>query len=143
MIARSFLNFVGVNYNHGTGHGVGHYSGVHENPPRLDRYQNAPFQIGMICSNEPGHYEDGKFGIRVENLLTVEKNKKGLLGFFALTRVPYCKKLLKMDLLSKADIEYINAYHAKCLKEISPILKKYNWIEGLKWLKNETKPIKM
>ena len=102
----------------------------------------------MVVSNEPGHYEEGKFGIRIENLLLVqdfkhpEDEELDRRGFYCMTVIPYSTKLLKMDLLNRDNIEFINAYHARCLHEVSPILQKHGWDLGLKWLEKRCQPIR-
>ena len=113
-----------MDYNHGTGHGVGYFSVVHEDPCGIAKYVNEPFVEGMVVSNglfifnlfvfiEPGYYKENSFGIRIENCLMVvvaAENDK-FLRFRNLTLCPYDRKLIKKELLSEKDIEYINNYH--------------------------------
>jgi len=113
---------------------------VHETPPWIGR-RKCIFKVGQVVSNEPGYYEEGAFGIRIENDLLVEKKKEGFLGFLNLSVIPYCKKLLNLDLLSKRDINFINAFHQRCVKEVEPILKEKKWELGLKWLHAQAEKI--
>ncbi|KAH9301834.1 hypothetical protein KI387_013417, partial [Taxus chinensis] len=122
VLARSSLWKIGLDYRHGTGHGVGASLNVHEGPQSISyRYENMTgLQEGMIVSNEPGYYEDRSFGIRIENLLTVREvetpNRYGgdiYLGFEKLTFVPIQIKLLDLSLMSPAEIEWLNKYHSE------------------------------
>lgn len=136
-----------LDYGHGTGHGVGSYLCVHEGPQVIGgRYTNVPLMPGMIVSNEPGLYLEGKYGIRIENLcLIVEKasTKDSLSGhgpFYGmddLTLVPYCRKLIDTDLLSKQEISWINEYHQLIYKTIADKLD----ADVKKWLKENTAPL--
>lgn len=110
IVARKYLAKHGLNYPHSTGHGVGYFLNVHENPPSISKYSNNKFSLGQIVSNEPGYYKPGHFGMRIENLIYVNKNKKGL-RFSDLTLVPYEKNLINKKLLTKQEIIYINNYH--------------------------------
>lgn len=131
-IARQFLWQQGLDYRHGTGHGVGSYLNVHEGPMGIGirlNYTTSPLQIGNVISNEPGYYEDGAFGIRIENMVVVKEVKtkhnfggKKFLGFDTVTRVPYCRKLIDIDLLMPAEIEWVDAYHQIVRDTISPFL---------------------
>ncbi len=143
ILARRWLHMIGLDYGHGTGHGVGYYSGVHESPPGLSRWFKDGYVAGHCMSNEPGFYQEGEkgFGIRIENVILVEEVMEKFLGFYNMTLVPYCKNLLKADLLSRNDIKYINEYHERCLKEVGPILKEMKWDLGYQWLVKHTKPM--
>lgn len=110
IVARKYLAKHGLNYPHSTGHGVGYFLNVHENPPSISKYSNNKFSLGQIVSNEPGYYKPGHFGMRIENLIYVNKNKKGL-HFSDLTLVPYEKNLINKKLLTKQEIININNYH--------------------------------
>ncbi|CAI0551295.1 unnamed protein product, partial [Linum tenue] len=144
--ARSFLWKIGLDYRHGTGHGVGAALNVHEGPQSISfRYGNTtPLQKGMIVSNEPGYYEDHAFGIRIENLLHVkEANTKyrfggiGYLAFEKLTFVPIQKKMVEVSLLSDAEIDWLNDYHSQVWEKVSPL------VEGSasQWLWDNTRPL--
>lgn len=144
VIARQFLWSKGLDYRHGTGHGVGSYLNVHEGPigiggrPSLLNY---PLTKGNIITNEPGYYEDGKYGLRIENDMLVEETKmkfgdKKFLKFRNLTLVPYCKKLINTKLLTSEEKKVINSYHKKIWDLLSVKLDKSS-VEYA-WLKRET-----
>lgn len=144
-IARKPLWDIRLNYGHGTGHGVGSFLSVHEAPPAISFYRcrGIPLEIGMVSSNEPGYYKAEKFGIRIENMIFVIKDNKhspDKLEFYKfenLTLCPIDLKLIELELLTKIEIDYLNNYHKKVFKTISPYLNP----EEKKWLKNSTKPI--
>jgi Xaa-Pro aminopeptidase len=126
--ARRSLWQAGLDYDHGTGHGVGSYLSVHEGPVSISRLAR-PVAIasGMILSNEPGFYLPGHYGIRLENLLLVQDADlpaaaKPFLCFEALTLAPFDRRLLNPALMSPAELGWLNAYHARVLKEVSPTL---------------------
>ncbi|XVE89684.1 hypothetical protein DITRI_Ditri20bG0015700 [Diplodiscus trichospermus] len=144
--ARSALWKIGLDYRHGTGHGVGAALNVHEGPQSISyRYGNmTPLQKGMIVSNEPGYYEDHAFGIRIENLLHLQEintpNRYGgteYLGFEKLTFVPIQMKLVDLSLLSVEEIEWLNNYHSQVWEKVSPLLEG----SAREWLWNNTQPI--
>ncbi len=117
-LARYPLWVNGLDFNHGTGHGVGSYLCVHEGPQRLSRVSDVPFSEGMILSNEPGYYREGAFGIRIENLISVRKapaiegdDGRDMLAFETLTYVPLDRRLIVTDLLSQDERDWIDAYH--------------------------------
>jgi Xaa-Pro aminopeptidase len=123
--ARVFLWSRGLDFAHGTGHGVGQFLSVHEGPQRLSRTSNVPFEAGMIISNEPGFYKEGHFGIRIENLLTVTKAPKlehsvvaEMFIFETLNFVPIDKNLIEKDLMSTDEIVWLNEYHSQCREKI-------------------------
>lgn len=150
-LARENLWSVGLNYLHGTGHGVGSYLNVHEGPVGISwrPYPDDPgLQPGMFLSNEPGYYEDEKFGIRLENIELVVKAKtpynyknRGFLTFETVTLVPIQTKLLDVSLLTDHEIEYLNNYHARCSKILKPLLQGPDNIQALEWLEKETRPM--
>ena len=120
--ARHALWQEGLDYDHGTGHGVGSYLGVHEGPQRISKLPQAvALKAGMIVSNEPGYYKTGAYGIRIENLVAVIKSDRGegeerpMLKFETLTLAPIDRRLIEKDLLSGAEEAWLNAYHAGVL----------------------------
>ncbi len=134
-IARVNLWNAGLDYNHGTGHGVGSFLGVHEGPQSISKnFNNVALEPGMIISNEPGFYKDKKFGIRIENLVLVKKSSlKNFYEFETLSLFPYEKKLIDYKLLSDLQKKWIYSYHKKIYKKVSPYLSK----QDLKWLKKK------
>jgi len=110
--ARKPLKEINLDYAHGTGHGVGYFLNVHEGPQAISKGNKVKLEEGMILSNEPGYYENGKFGIRIENLLTVRKVKKKF-KFENLTLAPIDKSLINKKLLNKNEIKWLNNYHSK------------------------------
>ena len=104
--AREYLKKVKLDYQHGTGHGVGFFLNVHEGPQGLSKYNNIKILGGMILSNEPGYYEKGKFGIRIENLLYVKKTKKKIF-FENLTLAPIEKDLIDYNQLTLKEKNYL------------------------------------
>ncbi len=127
--ARANLKKSGLDYDHGTGHGVGFFSNVHEGPQAISKFNTIKLQEGMILSNEPGYYKKGKFGIRIENLLYIKKNEKKL-SFVNLTLAPIDKDLINFDLLNKKEKNYLFNYHLN----IYLILSKYLNKKEKKWL---------
>ncbi len=125
--ARQFLWHAGIDFEHGTGHGVGSYLSVHEGPARISKLGTTPLKRGMILSNEPGYYKTDAFGIRIENLeLVVEKMIEGaekpMNGFEALTLAPFDRRLIDADRISKQELRWLNAYHARVREEIRPMV---------------------
>lgn len=136
VLARQHLWEAGLDYAHGTGHGVGYFLNVHEGPQRIaKRGGDAPFAVGMITSNEPGYYKTGAYGIRIESLvLTVPARRKGFLRFETLTMVPIDRKLVDTELLTVDETAWLNTYHAEVRKKVSPLLGKAEQ----EWLKRAT-----
>jgi Xaa-Pro aminopeptidase len=126
--ARRALWQVGLDYDHGTGHGVGSYLSVHEGPVSLSRLARpVPIEAGMILSNEPGYYRPGEYGIRLENLLLVQDAGipaagKPFLCFETLTLAPFDRRLIDPTMLDISELAWLNAYHARVLNEVSPHL---------------------
>lgn len=126
--AREHLWKGGKDYLHGTGHGVGAALNVHEGPQRISRVlDKQPLMEGMVVSNEPGYYEDGNFGIRIENLLTVINKSetfsgRAFLGFEKLTMIPIQHKCMDFELLTPKEIEWIDRYHAEIRRKVKPFL---------------------
>ena len=127
--ARKYLKSSGLDYAHGTGHGVGFFSNVHEGPQSISKFNKIKLKEGMILSNEPGYYEEGKFGIRIENLVFVKKFK-GKLSFENLTIAPIDKNLINFKLLNKNEKEYLVKYHLFVYSKLSKFLNK----QEKKWL---------
>ena len=119
-VARKPLKEINLNYAHGTGHGVGYFLNVHEGPHAISKNNKITFKDGMIVSNEPGYYENGKFGIRIENLIRVKKNKNGN-SFENLTMAPIDKSLIDKKILKRDEINWLNDYH----REVFVNLKKF------------------
>lgn len=110
-LARQYLWQVGLDYDHGTGHGVGQFLGVHEGPQRISkRGGDAVLEPGMILSNEPGYYKTGEYGIRIENLVVVVEKDNGFLGFDTITRAPLDEKLIDYALLSEDEKRWLADY---------------------------------
>ena len=120
-IARKYLKEINLDYNHGTGHGVGHFSNVHEGPQSISKFSNKSFEEGMVLSNEPGYYEENKFGIRIENLVTVIR-KRNHLYFENLTMAPIDKDLIDKELLSNSEVSWLNNYHSKVYKNLKKFM---------------------
>ena len=127
--ARKFLKKINLDFNHGTGHGVGFFLNVHEGPQSISKYNTVKIKEGMILSNEPGFYEKGKFGIRIENLLFVKKYKKKLF-FENLTLAPIDKDLIEFKKLNKDEKRYLFKYHMSVYSKLSNFLNKNekNWL---------------
>ena len=130
--ARQFLKKDGLDYAHGTGHGVGFFSNVHEGPQSISKYNTIKLEEGMIISNEPGYYKKNHYGIRIENLVYVKKNKKKL-QFENLTLAPMEKDLINYDLLNKNEKNYLFNYHLNVYTKHSKFLnkKEKKWLAGL------------
>lgn len=124
VLARKNLWEVGLDFKHGTGHGVGSYLNVHEGPVGVSRMAKTQFVVGHCVSNEPGYYEDGQFGIRIENVIMCQPHPtyERHLMWENLTVAPYCRDLIEKDLLSPRTIRYIDEFHQRCLKELTPLL---------------------
>ena len=131
IVARSALKKAGLDYAHGTGHGVGYFLNVHEGPQAISKINNIKLEEGMILSNEPGYYETNKFGIRLENLVFIKKYKRKL-RFENLTFAPIEKDLINFKLLNKKEKKYLNEYH----KKIYMILGSYLNKDEKSWLRS-------
>ncbi len=142
-LARAPLWSRGLDYDHGTGHGIGSYLSVHEGPHGISKINNIPLEPGMLVSNEPGYYEVGQFGIRTENILLIKKMpkikgyKNRMLAFETLTLVPIDKTLINVSLLSPKEQEWVNCYHKTIYKKIGPLLP----ANARRWLKHKCKQI--
>ena len=144
VLARQFLWAEGLDYAHGTGHGVGSFLGVHEGPQRIATFGGGdePLQAGMILSNEPGYYKTGGYGIRIENLVLVVEKEEGeggkpFLGFETLSHAPIDRNLIDVDLLTQAERDWVDAYHAKTLAIVGPQVSG----EDLAWLQVVCAPL--
>ena len=144
ILARQYLWADGVDYGHGTGHGVGSYLSVHEGPQRIASFggMNQALEPGMILSNEPGYYKAGEFGIRIENLFLVEEREieggeQTMLGFETLTFAPLERKLIDVAMLSPNQRQWVDDYHAKVRALIAPQLEGHD----LEWLEAQTAPL--
>jgi Xaa-Pro aminopeptidase len=141
-LARQHLWAEGYDYDHGTGHGVGHFLSVHEGPASISKKQiDVPITEGMVLSNEPGYYRADAFGIRIENLeLVVETQTNGdfpVLSFDSLTRCPIDVRNINVDMLTRPELAWLNDYHQKVWNDISPL------VEGdvKQWLETATQPL--
>ncbi len=126
--ARKYLKQIGLDYAHGTGHGVGYFLNVHEGPHAISKNNKIIFQPGMILSNEPGYYEKNKFGIRIENLIYVKKDNEKKY-FENLTMAPIDKELIDKNLLNKGEKEWLNNYHRKVFDKLKNLMSKNEIIE--------------
>jgi Xaa-Pro aminopeptidase len=140
--ARHALWQKGLDYDHGTGHGVGSYLGVHEGPQRISKAPNAQALLpGMIVSNEPGYYKTGAYGIRIENLVLVQPAEgaaeREMLGFETLTLAPIDRNLIDPSLLDEDEIAWLDEYHARVRETLTPIVDP----ETAAWLSQATQPI--
>ena len=144
VLARAALWRTGLDYDHGTGHGVGSYLSVHEGPARINKTDRTPLEPGMILSNEPGYYKPGRYGIRIENLLLVHDARpvtggdRPMMGFETLTLCPIDRRLIEAKLLDPDELAWLNAYHARVVKELGPLLGE----RELKWLQKACAPIR-
>lgn len=143
-LARYPLWLAGQDYDHGTGHGVGAFLSVHEGPQRLSRLGEVPLRPGMILSNEPGYYREGAFGIRIENLVVVERapalpgaDDRAMLAFRTLTFVPIDRRLIVPEILSVEERAWLDAYHVLVAEKIGPRVS----AAARHWLKRATAPL--
>ena len=141
-LARASLWEAGLDYDHGTGHGVGSYLSVHEGPHRISKLPNTvALEPGMIVSNEPGYYKTGEYGIRIENLVAVQEidigGERPMLGFETLTHAPIDRALVDLGLLSPREINWLDAYHLRVRETLTPLLDPAT----AAWLERATRPI--
>ena len=129
--ARAYLKKSGLDYDHGTGHGVGFFSNVHEGPQAISKFNIIRLQQGMILSNEPGYYRKGKFGIRIENLLYIKRDNQKL-SFVNLTLAPVDIDLINFKLLTRKEKNYLFSYHLNIYLNLSKYLnkKEKKWLAG-------------
>ena len=142
-LARQFLWQAGLDYDHGTGHGVGSYLNVHEGPQRISRLgSEAALAPGMVVSNEPGYYKTGAYGIRIENLVAVTKSDvgdRGFLAFETLTLAPIDRALVDPAMLTAGERAWLDAYHARVAEALAPLLADDE--EALAWLRAAAAPL--
>ena len=142
--ARKPLWDAGLDYDHGTGHGVGSYLSVHEGPQNISKKPiTQVLRPGMICSNEPGYYKAGEYGIRIENLIVVTEQEKieggerGMMRFETITLAPIDLELVEPLLLTSDERNWLNAYHARVRETLAPVVDS----ETRAWLVNATRAI--
>jgi Xaa-Pro aminopeptidase len=144
-LARQYLWQSGLEYRHGTGHGVGSFLNVHEGPIGIGtrvQYSEVPLAVGNVISDEPGYYEDGKFGVRIENIIMVKEietkykfGDKPFLGFEHVTMVPMCRKLIATELLSEKEKKWLNDYHREIWEKTGHYFEKDEL--SRRWLERE------
>jgi Xaa-Pro aminopeptidase len=143
VLARLALWKAGLDYDHGTGHGVGSYLAVHEGPQGISRLSTVALEPGMIISNEPGYYREGRYGIRIENLVLVtpleipEGGERPMLGFETLTLAPIDRTLIDAKLLTAEERDWLDAYHGRVRDTLSPLVD----AQTRAWLTEATAPI--
>ncbi len=143
-LARQYLWQHGLDFDHGTGHGVGSYLSVHEGPARISKLGSAPMQRGMILSNEPGYYRTGEYGIRIENLVLVTaampaaEAEKSMNRFETLTLAPIDWRLIDRSAMREDEIVWLDGYHDRVLKTLSPLVTG----EDKEWLVRATRPLR-
>ena len=144
--ARRALWQEGLDYDHGTGHGVGSYLSVHEGPQRISKAPNAqPLLPGMIVSNEPGYYKTGAYGIRIENLVVVQpangasasERERDMLCFETLSLAPIDRALVARELLEEEEIAWLDAYHTRVRETLTPLVDP----DTARWLAEATQPL--
>jgi len=139
-LARASLIEVGCDYDHGTGHGIGSFLSVHEAPQRISKknmFPSVELLPGMILSNEPGYYKEGDFGIRIENILIVQKASEGMLKFENISWAPIDRDLIKAEILNVDELGWINNYHKTVYDKLSNFLT----LEEKRWLQDVTMPL--
>ncbi len=141
--ARQFLWRAGLDFDHGTGHGVGSYLSVHEGPARISKLGAAVLKRGMILSNEPGYYKTGAYGIRIENLILVIEapavagGEKALNAFETLTLAPIDRRLIEPRLMTAGELDWLDGYHARVTRALSPLVAD----DTRAWLVSATRPL--
>ncbi len=136
-ICRAPLWSAGLDYGHGTGHGVGHILSVHEGPVSISKRCHLAVEEGHILSNEPGYYAPNKFGIRHENLILAQTGSDGFLNFETLTLIPFDARLIDASLLNEAQLDWLNLYHRTVYERLSPDLEP----ALVRWLEQKTAPL--
>jgi Xaa-Pro aminopeptidase len=142
-LARQALWQAGIDFDHGTGHGIGSYLSVHEGPARISKLGNTALKRGMILSNEPGYYKTDAYGIRIENLVLVVEGpavagaEKQLNAFETLTLAPIDRRLIDIALLTDEEINWLDAYHARVAEALGPLVD----TATRPWLEAATRPL--
>jgi Xaa-Pro aminopeptidase len=141
--ARQFLWSAGLDFDHGTGHGVGSYLSVHEGPARISKLGTVALKRGMILSNEPGYYKTGAYGIRIENLVLVveaaiDGAEKPLNAFETLTLAPIDRRLIDPTLMTSDEIAWLDAYHARVAATLNSLVA----ADTRAWLDAATRPLR-
>lgn len=137
-VARGPLHQLGLDYNHGTGHGVGHLLSVHEGPQSISpRCTGVPLYPGMITSNEPGLYLENRYGIRLENEILCQQLPSGALGFVTITSCPFEREAILPELMTGEELDWLNHYHLQVYNNLAPLLTE----ETALWLKEATSPM--
>lgn len=142
VVARASLWRAGLEYRHGTGHGVGSHLNVHEGPQGIGyrpAFNLSPLSAGMTITNEPGYYKENAYGIRIENIMLVVPAAPGFNKFEHVTFVPIQTKLMDFALMNGEEIAWVNQYHVDCRRHIAPLLSGEPL--ALKWLLRETELI--
>jgi Xaa-Pro aminopeptidase len=143
VLARKALWDTGLDFDHGTGHGVGSYLSVHEGPQRISKLGHVPLEPGMIVSNEPGYYREDEYGIRIENLLAVralerrDGEEREMMSFETLTWAPIDLHLVNAALLTEDETEWLDDYHERVFEVVGPRLRE----KERDWLETATKPL--
>lgn len=145
-LARKFLWDAGLDYQHGTSHGIGSFLNVHEGPMGISWrvYPDDPgLQAGMFLSNEPGYYEAGNFGVRLENIIYIVPSKvsPNFLTFETVTMCPVQTKMIVKEMLTAEEIKELNEYHQECREKLIPVLEKAGHNDVVEWLRIQTEPI--
>ncbi|HYF54328.1 MAG TPA: aminopeptidase family protein P, partial [Salinarimonas sp.] len=140
--ARRPLWEAGLDFDHGTGHGVGSFLSVHEGPQRIAKTGTTPLEPGMMLSNEPGYYKTGAYGIRLENLILVERREvrggdREMMGFETLTLAPFDLRLVEPTLMTREEVAWLDAYHARVREALAPLVEG----ETRGWLERATRAI--
>ncbi len=141
--ARKALWDAGLDFDHGTGHGIGAYLSVHEGPQRIAKTGTTALEPGMIISNEPGYYAPGRYGIRIENLVVVEERQivgaeRAMRGFATISLAPIDLRLVEPKLLTKDERDWLDAYHARVRKDLTPLVDP----QTRTWLRKATRRLK-
>ncbi|MFN3349369.1 aminopeptidase P family protein [Pseudorhodoplanes sp.] len=142
-LARQYLWQAGVDFDHGTGHGVGSYLSVHEGPARISKLGSAPLKRGMILSNEPGYYKEGAFGIRIENLVLVIEAphipgaERPMNAFETITLAPIDRRLVDVSQMTADELAWLDSYHARVAETLAPLVDK----DTAHWLAAATRPL--
>ncbi len=137
-LARQFLWARGADFAHGTGHGIGSYLSVHEGPQRISAKADPVALLpGMIVSNEPGYYEPGEYGIRIENLVAVKEGEDGFLEFETLSLAPIDRRIVVADILTRSERTWLNQYHGRVLATLTPLVDEAT----ARWLDKACEPL--